>query len=79
VAQPFSPLPDPSSRRPAEGGSGATRFSAGCPRHGLCAWVLGFHSFCEPACPLRPRRHPRATKSCHSDRIISDCPVINDE
>jgi len=43
------------------------------------AWVLGFFSVCEPACPLRPRRHPRATKRCHPDRIISDCPVINDE
>ena len=32
------------------------------------AWVLGFFSVWEQSCPLRPRRHPRATKSCHPDR-----------
>ena len=39
----------------------------GCPRHGVCAWVLGFSPFCKPVSPDRPRHHSRHTNNCHPD------------
>jgi hypothetical protein len=50
-----------------------------CPRHGVCAWVLGFSPFCEPVSPRRPRHHSRHTNNCHPDRsgpIFSFAPPV---
>ena len=47
---------------------------AGCPRHGVCAWVLGFSSDCES-----PVFIPPLPTKCHPDRsgpIFSSAPLF---
>jgi hypothetical protein len=60
VILPFHPIPIPQT---------VILRGAGCPRHGVCAWVFGSSSLRESLCPPRcPFFSFVATWACHPDR-----------